>query len=92
MSEKIFSEDDILRLLSNDWYSFEQIVTKLDVKGEYNRRWLALKLKNLEKSDEIKVDSISGIKFWTINELIEFNPDFEFQIKNFCLGYKSSKF
>jgi len=83
MSDKIFCEDDILRVLSEEWHSFEQIVTGLDVKEEYSRRWLALKLKNLEKSGEIKVDSISGIKFWKKDELLEINPDYEFQIKKY---------
>ena len=83
MTDKVFCEDDILRVLSKEWHSFEQIVTGLDIKEELDSRWLALKLRKLEKSGEIKVDSISGIKFWMINSIIEINPDYEFQIKKY---------
>lgn len=83
MPDKNFCEDDIFQLLSEEWFSSEQIIARLDLKEEYSRRWLAIKLKNLERSSEIKVERIGGIKFWKINRIIEINPDYEFQIKKY---------
>ena len=83
MSDKVFSEDDILSILSEEWRSFEQIVGELNLEEDLNRRWLAIKLKNMEKSGEIEVENIGGITFWRTNWLIEIDPDYEFKIKKY---------
>jgi len=83
MATKVFGEEDILHVLSKGWYSLEQVTKKLELTGEYERRWLVIKLKNLEKSSEIKSVSIGGIIFWKIKHIIEIYPDYEFQIKKY---------
>jgi len=80
MSDKVFSEDNILSILSEEWRSFEQIVGELNLEEEFERRWVAIKIKNMERSGDIKVESIGGIKFWKRNWLIELASDYEFQV------------
>lgn len=83
MSDKDFSESSIFSMLSKEWRSFEQIVRRLNLEEDFDRRWIAIKIKNMERSGDIKVESIGGIKFWKANWLIEIDPDYEFQIKKY---------
>lgn len=83
MSDKVFSEDNIVSILLKEWRSFEQIVGRLNVEEEYDRRWVAIKLKNMEKAGDLKVENIGGIKFWKVNWLIESSSDYKFQIKKY---------
>jgi len=83
MSDKDFSEGSIFSMLSKEWRSFEQIVGELNLEEEYARRWVAIKIKNMERSGDIKVETIGGIKFWKVNWLIELDSDYEFQIKKY---------
>ena len=66
--ESPISNEKILQILAKDWYAVDQIATKLGVKEVNDVKFLALKLKQLERKDILISKNDNTINYWKTSE------------------------
>lgn len=68
-TEPLITTQKIIKLLSNEWKSINQIGNELGVKEKIDLRYLKIKLKNLERNNIIRTTVIKNENFFKIINL-----------------------
>ncbi|MHA1913792.1 MAG: hypothetical protein ACW986_02140 [Promethearchaeota archaeon] len=64
----LITTDKILQVLSDEWQNIKHLIFKLKIKDMMDARYLQLKLKELERKDQVIVDVKVGRKHWKIKK------------------------
>ncbi|MHA2399159.1 MAG: DNA topoisomerase VI subunit B [Promethearchaeota archaeon] len=64
----LITSDRILQVLSDEWQNIKHLIFKLKIKDMMDARYLQLKLKELERKDQVKVDIKVGRKHWKLKK------------------------
>ncbi len=62
----IITTEKILSALTNEWQPITSLIFKLKIKDMMDARFLQIKLKDLERKDQIMVDLFKGKKNWKL--------------------------
>jgi len=62
----IITTERILEVLSNEWQTIKHLIFKLKIKEMMDARYLQLKLKELERKEQVLVDIKMGRKQWKL--------------------------
>ncbi len=62
----IITTDKILKVLSDEWQTIKHLIFKLKIKDMMDARYLQLKLKELERKDQVLVESKMGKRQWKL--------------------------
>jgi hypothetical protein len=62
----MITTDRILNVLSNEWQTIKHLIFKLKIKDMMDARYLQLKLKELERKEEVLVEVKMGRKQWKL--------------------------
>jgi len=62
----IITTDRILNVLTDEWQTIKHLIFKLKIKDMMDARYLQLKLKELERKEEVLVDVKMGRKQWKL--------------------------
>jgi hypothetical protein len=64
----LITTDKILQVLSDEWQNIKHLIFKLKIKDMMDARYLQLKLKELERKDQVIVDIKIGRKHWKLKK------------------------
>jgi len=64
----VITTDKILQVLSDEWQNIKHLIFKLKIKDMMDARYLQLKLKELERKDQVIVDIKIGRKHWKLKK------------------------
>jgi hypothetical protein len=62
----MITTDRILEALSKEWQTIKHLIFKLKIKDMMDARYLQLKLKELERKEEVLVEVKMGRKQWKL--------------------------
>ncbi len=63
----LITTDRIISVLSNEWQTVKHLIFKLKIKDMMDARYLQLKLKELERKEQVLVEVKMGRKHWKLN-------------------------
>jgi len=62
----IITTEKIMNSLSNDWQTIKDLIWKMKIKDMMDARFLQIKLKELERKEQVIVDVKKGKKYWKL--------------------------
>lgn len=63
----LITTDRIISVLSSEWQTIKHLIFKLKIKDMMDARYLQLKLKELERKEQVQVEVKMGRKHWKLN-------------------------